>query len=174
LEASPDLELYCDIENSTLNSLSFDWTNVMGNTGYNYSYTIDGGTPVTGSQIAPSHYTVIGLSPGHSVTFTIVSVNGSPCTEPQTVTCTTQQLGMDVFNGQSFHFSPNPVAHSLSISFTKPISDLKVFTLLGQEIMSLTPMSENIEVDMSHLVRGIYFVRILSDKVSKTIRIVKR
>ncbi|MET0759133.1 MAG: T9SS type B sorting domain-containing protein [Flavobacterium sp.] len=68
-------------------SVFFDWSNnpLISNT-YNYSYTIQGGTAVTGS-VGVSHLQVFGLLPGQSVTLTLTSAT-SPCVPPQTITCT--------------------------------------------------------------------------------------
>lgn len=65
--------------------LIFDWNNNIGETGYSYSYSIDGGPLVYGAQNAPSSY-YINLGPGQTVTFNIYW-NGL-CAS-QTATCTT-------------------------------------------------------------------------------------
>ena len=82
------LNLSCDTTNSTPNSLAFSFSNI-GQTDYTYSYTIDGGTPITGTHVAPSNFTVTGLIPGQTVVFTLTA-NGVSCpTTPETVSCTT-------------------------------------------------------------------------------------
>jgi|GEM_PF-1141793 len=78
---------FCDNANTTPTSVAFDWSNVPGYIGYNYSYSIAGGPPVFGSQSSPSHFDVPVAGPGTSVTFTIISVIGVPCAPTQTVTC---------------------------------------------------------------------------------------
>ncbi|MCL9810132.1 T9SS type B sorting domain-containing protein, partial [Flavobacterium luminosum] len=81
------LNLICDAANSTSSSLAFDFSNV-GQTSFTYSYTIDGGAPITGTHISPSNFTVTGLTLGQTVTFTLTA-NGVSCVPPQTVSCTT-------------------------------------------------------------------------------------
>ncbi|MFN7421098.1 MAG: hypothetical protein ACK5RV_09490, partial [Flavobacterium sp.] len=85
----PSLNLFCDLAspNTTPTSLNFDFSNV-GQTNFTYTYTIAGGTPVTGTWVAPSNFTVTGLTPGTSVTFTL-QANGVSCVSPMTVTCNT-------------------------------------------------------------------------------------
>src|SRR5690606_41055925 len=56
-----DLFIFCD--GSTPTTASFDFNNA-GQTQFHYSYTVDGGPPVTGTFNAPSNYTVTGLTPG--------------------------------------------------------------------------------------------------------------
>jgi len=83
------LGLFCDLAspNTTPTSMNFDFSNV-GQTTFSYSYTITGGPPVTGTWVSPSNYTVTGLTPGTSITFTL-SANGVSCVAPMTVTCNT-------------------------------------------------------------------------------------
>ncbi len=81
------LTLFCDAANTTQTSVAFDWNNVIGYLGYNYSYSVAGGPLVTGFQVAPSHFDVPVPGPGTSVTFTILSVLGLPCVKPITVSC---------------------------------------------------------------------------------------
>lgn len=82
-----NLNLFCDSANSTPTALAFDFSNV-GQTNFTYSYTIDGGAPITGTHTAPSNYTVSGLTAGQTVVFTLTA-NGLACPTSQTVTCTT-------------------------------------------------------------------------------------
>jgi gliding motility-associated-like protein len=71
------LNLFIDYGLSTATTLYFDFANV-GQTSFNYSYTIDGGAPVTGIWSSPSHYIVNVASRNQCVTFTL-SANGAPC-----------------------------------------------------------------------------------------------
>lgn len=82
------LVLFCD--GSTTTSTSYDFNNA-GQTVFQYSYTIDGGAPITGSFSAPSHYTVTGLSPGQSVAFTLTWA-GLCGINSKTITCTSSCL----------------------------------------------------------------------------------
>ena len=81
------LNLFCDGPNSTPTSLAFDFSNV-GQSSFTYSYTIDGGAPITGTHISPSNFTVSGLTAGQTVVFTLTA-NGVGCVPPETVTCST-------------------------------------------------------------------------------------
>lgn len=81
--SNPFLIVSCSSGFTTSNSIFFDWKNAIGETGYTYSYTIDGGPPVTASILAPSSHVVTGLVPGQRVEFTI-SWTGL-CTPPLTL-----------------------------------------------------------------------------------------
>ncbi|MBN8643241.1 MAG: hypothetical protein J0L86_15625, partial [Flavobacteriales bacterium] len=78
--------LFCDVPNPAITPppASFDFNNV-GQTSFTYTYTIEGGAPVTGTFVAPSHYDVTGVSQGQAVTFTLTW--DGICTPSQTITC---------------------------------------------------------------------------------------
>lgn len=80
------LDLYC--QTITPNSIKFDFANT-GQSSFTYSYTVDGGAPITGTHTAPSNFTVSGLNEKQSVMFTLTAVGAKACVTPQTVTCTT-------------------------------------------------------------------------------------
>lgn len=81
------LNLFCDATRSTPTSVFFDWSNVTGWVGYNYTYSIAGGPLVTGYTSAASSISIPVPAPGTYVTFTITSVVGAPCVVSDTDTC---------------------------------------------------------------------------------------
>ena len=81
------LNLVCDPTRSTPTSVFFEWVNMTGYVGYNYTYSIAGGPLVTGYIPSPSSISIPVSGPGTSVTFTITSVVGAPCVTPETQTC---------------------------------------------------------------------------------------
>jgi hypothetical protein len=89
--------------------------------------------------------------------------------------CTTQlaNLSTDNFIFTSLKYYPNPVKNSLSISNQSIINEVAVTSILGQKIMSQTVNDLQTELDFSGLTNGVYFIKVLSEGQSKTIRIVK-
>lgn len=81
------LNLTCDPTRSTPTSVFFEWANVTGYVGYNYTYSIAGGPLVSGYIPSPSSISIPVAAPGTSVTFTITSVVGAPCVASETETC---------------------------------------------------------------------------------------
>ncbi|TRX42923.1 PKD-like domain-containing protein [Flavobacterium restrictum] len=77
------LSLFIDYAQSTATTLYFDFANV-GQSSFTYTYTIDGGAPVTGNWLSPSHFVVNVASRNQCVTFTLVA-NGTPCVPSETV-----------------------------------------------------------------------------------------
>jgi large repetitive protein len=78
--------LFCDATNSSANSVNFDFNNNVGQTSYSYSYSIDGGVPVTGiiPNNSPSNFSVPNVLPGQTVSFTLTW--DGVCTPSQTAT----------------------------------------------------------------------------------------
>jgi gliding motility-associated-like protein len=81
------VDIICRDDLSTPTTVYFDWNNVIGYLGYNYSYSIAGGPIVTGFIVAPSHLIVPVPGAGTSVTLNILSVLGLPCVAPDSQTC---------------------------------------------------------------------------------------
>lgn len=67
-------------------SVFFDWSNnpLISNS-YNYTYTVQGGSPITGTT-GVSHVQVFGMVPGQSATLTLTSAT-HPCVPSKTITC---------------------------------------------------------------------------------------
>jgi hypothetical protein len=75
-------------------------------------------------------------------------------------------------SSSNFTFYPNPVKDVLNISNSENISKVQVINLLGQE-MIVKSINNNGQVDMSRLTTGTYLVKITSDKLVKTIKVIK-
>jgi len=170
---APDIGLSCDLANSTSNSLAFDWANVAGATGYNYSYNIDNGPLVSGNIVTPSYFDVMGVAAGQSVTFTITAINNVACVVPQSVTCIMQPLANEEFGASGIDYYPNPVHDRFTIDAVSVLKKLKVFNLLGQEMLENTVNSNRAELDLSGFQKGIYLIHATSDTGTKIFRIVK-
>lgn len=143
------LTLFCDAANTTPTSVAFDWNNVTGYLGYNYSYSVAGGPLVYGFQVAPSHFDVPVPGPGTTVTFTIMSVLGLPCVKPITVTCnstcTAAQKVTPTFNSTPTTYCLNdvvvlPTTSTNGITGTWSPSTVNT-SAMGTIVYSFTPDS---------------------------------
>ena len=76
-------------------------------------------------------------------------------------------------SSSNFTFYPNPVKDVLNISNSENISKVQVINLLGQEMIVKSINNNNGQVDMSRLTTGTYLVKITSDKLVKTIKVIK-
>ncbi|MES2410503.1 MAG: T9SS type A sorting domain-containing protein [Bacteroidota bacterium] len=87
-----------------------------------------------------------------------------------TVTAT---LGTGEFDSSSFSYYPNPVKNTLNLSYNKEISDVEVFNLLGQKVLSSNVNSNDVQVNMSNLANGPYMVKVTSNNQVKTLKVIK-
>ncbi|PZR10346.1 MAG: esterase, partial [Flavobacterium psychrophilum] len=68
---------------------------------------------------------------------------------------------------------PNPANNLLNIENTTEISSVSIVNALGQTVITKTVNSNVLQVDISSLSKGIYFVTVNSGNASKTIKIIK-
>ncbi|WP_452229243.1 T9SS type A sorting domain-containing protein [Lacinutrix sp. MEBiC02404] len=79
----------------------------------------------------------------------------------------------DLDNDTSFSYYPNPVNATLILNANREISNVKVFNMIGQEVYNKITNSLELDVDMSNLQTGAYFVSVTIGDVTKTIRVIK-
>ena len=83
-------------------------------------------------------------------------------------------LGTSTFNDQAFNFYPNPVKDILNLNYSKNISNVAVYNLLGQQVEVKLVNSNQSQIDMSHLASGTYMVKITANDQIKTIKVIKQ
>ncbi|MCX7547430.1 fibronectin type III domain-containing protein [Xanthomarina sp. F1114] len=74
----------------------------------------------------------------------------------------------------SFKYYPNPVDNILNLRSVQTIQSVEVFNLLGQEVLRTASNSANMDVDMSNLQSGTYFVKVTIENATKTIKVIKK
>ena len=82
-------------------------------------------------------------------------------------------LGNGSFDMEGFSYYPNPVKNLLNLSYASVITEVKVFNLLGQQVMAKKIGSNGDQIDMSSLSKGAYLVKVLADNHVKTIKVIK-
>ncbi|MFM9988082.1 T9SS type A sorting domain-containing protein [Flavobacterium sp.] len=84
-------------------------------------------------------------------------------------------LSVNQFNlADGFKAYPNPVSSILNIEYTGELSNVTVYNLLGQQVLTKKVTATSTQIDMSILNAGTYLVKVESNDVSKTIKVVKR
>ena len=83
-------------------------------------------------------------------------------------------LANNSFNNDSFKFYPNPVTDILNLEYTKDISSVAVFNLLGQEVLIKSINAAQSQIDMSNLSAGTYLVKIKADGSERVIKVNKQ
>ena len=69
----------------------------------------------------------------------------------------------DAKKDESIVIYPNPATSSSTISSTTKIQTIKVFNVLGEEIISVLPNNNQSTINSSQFAKGIYFVQITDD-----------
>ncbi|GGD16717.1 GEVED domain-containing protein [Flavobacterium orientale] len=82
-------------------------------------------------------------------------------------------LSVGGFDSSNFSYYPNPVKDIFSFSYNNVISDVKVFNLLGQQVIDAMINATQGQIDVSGLSNGAYLVRFTCDNQVKTIKIIK-
>ncbi len=83
-------------------------------------------------------------------------------------------LANSSFDSTNFAYYPNPVKNILNLSYNKEISNVEVFNLLGQKVLSAKLNSTDAQIDMSGVSNGAYMVKVTSDNQTKTIKVIKQ
>ena len=74
----------------------------------------------------------------------------------------------------NFKLYPNPVLQNLTINNTSVIDEIEIYSVSGTTILSKKINSEHSEIDLSHVASGFYFLKVISEGQTKTVKIVKK
>jgi hypothetical protein len=69
---------------------------------------------------------------------------------------------------------PNPTRNVLNVSAQTEISSVEVINVLGQVLLTETSVASDVQMDMSSLSSGTYFVRINSENNSSVVQVIKQ
>lgn len=86
----------------------------------------------------------------------------------------TATLGNTQFDMTSFKAYPNPVKNVLNLSYSTEISSVEVYNMLGQKVLTKTLNVVQGQIDMSNLNAGNYMVKVTTEGLTKTIKVVKQ
>lgn len=89
------------------------------------------------------------------------------------VTTTLVVLGNASFNAGAFSVFPNPVDNLLTISSREILKSVSIYNTIGQEIIHLNPNQKELNMNTTPLNTGVYFLKLNTEKESRTIKIVK-
>jgi hypothetical protein len=100
------------------------------------------------------------------------TINGCRSAASLAVTITT--LANQDFDMTQFTYYPNPVMDLLNITYSQDMTSVKVFNMVGQQLMSKQVNSNTIQVDMSNYANGAYFIQVTTENAMKTVRVIKK
>jgi trimeric autotransporter adhesin len=78
----------------------------------------------------------------------------------------------DMLQG-TFTYYPNPVKDVLKMSYTNAITNVIVYNMLGQAVITTAVNQTEASIDMSRLPAGNYIVKVSADTMTKTIKVIK-
>lgn len=83
-------------------------------------------------------------------------------------------LSVDDFEQNGFVVHPNPATNQVIVNAPSTIKELKVFNVLGQEVMHVTPDSDQVQLDISALSVGSYLLQISDGNATEVKRLIKK
>ena len=125
----------------------------------------------TSNQTASAAQSLTGLTAGDTYYVQVWSNSAEQGTFA--LKLTDPSLATTSFEATNFKAYPNPVTGVLNLSFNKNITNVAVFNLLGQQILSNSANSKLTQIDMSPLSKGTYMVKVTADNQVKTIKVIK-
>lgn len=137
-------------------------------------------TSLAGSTETFNSGTVSGMGDSFSVTFTLEGVNDYQCNfHPGSMFGTItvlDNLGVDDMVINSFKLFPNPSSSSLNLSFSLPIAkgNIHISDMLGRSVLNnkIDELNE-IQLDISNLKSGVYFIEVQSANGTNKKRFIK-
>ncbi|SDR70637.1 Por secretion system C-terminal sorting domain-containing protein [Polaribacter sp. KT25b] len=90
-----------------------------------------------------------------------------------TTDCTALSTDEQHLNENLVEISPNPASNSIFINHLKKNKNINIYSLSGQLIKSIkTSYNSSLKLDVSNLISGIYFIKIVSENNSITKKII--
>lgn len=102
------------------------------------------------------------------------TVNGYRSTTSLVVTVNTTLLSNIGFDQTAFQFYPNPTVDFVKLSYSENLTAVKVSNLLGQQLFFKNINNNTTQIDLSNFQSGTYFIEVISNYVSKIIKVVKQ
>jgi len=84
------------------------------------------------------------------------------------------ELGVNNPQQELFTYYPNPVTDVLNFSYNSAITEVAVFNVLGQQVIVKAINATSGQIDMSNLASGNYIVKVQTEGLTKTIKVVKQ
>jgi hypothetical protein len=103
-----------------------------------------------------------------------VLVNGVTYYATQTINGVESEaipITVRIING--FRTYPNPIKDVFVIENTSKIDSIRLLSTAGQEILSQNPSASLVNLDLSKIKSGLYFMNIVTEGKIKTVKVIK-
>lgn len=74
----------------------------------------------------------------------------------------------------SFKYYPNPFENEIQLSNNTVIDQVSIYSINGQLINNFDLSDRDVNLQLQHLVKGVYFLKITSEGVSTTVKVIKK
>ncbi|WP_447634929.1 Ig-like domain-containing protein [Flavobacterium microcysteis] len=82
-------------------------------------------------------------------------------------------LNVGGFDNANFKYYPNPVNNILTVSYSEAITGLKLYNMVGQQLITKSVNANETQIDMSHLPAGSYLLEVSAGSKSKMVKLLK-
>ncbi|EPR74557.1 hypothetical protein ADIWIN_0457 [Winogradskyella psychrotolerans RS-3] len=82
-------------------------------------------------------------------------------------------LSVDEFELNALAVYPNPAQDVLNIDYKSELTGVKIYNLLGQEVLNRTAATSQMKLDISGLTSGVYIVKLSAEEGEHSFRVVK-
>ncbi len=83
-------------------------------------------------------------------------------------------LSINQFDAADFKVFPNPSSDKWNVSSNAIVDSVVVYDVLGKQVMTLSPNTNDVVIDGSSLNPGMYFAQINGTNGSKTVKLIKQ
>lgn len=104
--------------------------------------------------------------------FAVNQENG--CSSAPLAVTVTVVLGNDTFDMNSFNLYPNPTSDFVTLQYSNEITEISVLNLLGQMMLNKKINATETTIDFSNFPAATYFVKIVSEGKTKTVKVIKK
>lgn len=84
-----------------------------------------------------------------------------------------EALSVDSFDINALSVYPIPTEGILNINYKSPLSSVKVYNLLGQELLEQQRATSRLQLDLSSFTSGVYIVKIFTEEGQHSFRVLK-
>lgn len=82
-------------------------------------------------------------------------------------------LNTTSFDSSNLNLYPNPTSGIVTISYSKPISEVVVINMLGQTIVDKKTNDLEVQIDLSNFSKATYLVKVISEGAIKTMKVIR-
>ncbi len=155
----------------TENGTAVEWEILYGEAGFD---PLTEGTSVIDADGTPG-YSLSGLTANTDYEVYVRAIcdvdDESDWTGPEPFTTT--NLSVDSVNFEGFSYYPNPVKNQLFIKATNSISQVEIYNLLGQVVMSKKVNQLDTQLDVANLASGTYLMQVTINNSVKTFKLIR-